>query len=224
MLKKIILSTRPMAYKEEQVLFSTVGLETWHLPLAEIVRLPLTQQAQTAIRSADWLFFTSQIPVSQILPYSSPKAKIAVIGAKTASEVAALGKSVSFVSQAPTKAAMIEEWHKLQRRPQQIFYAKSQLADDLLEKQLITHHVISCVTYHNQSNEANAKELRKLLQMDALHGVYLTSPSIVDRFYAVYKDFLDVSLELIALGETTKQQIESYGLTATLLSVYMNQC
>lgn len=223
MLKKIILSTRPMVYKEEQALFSILGIETWHLPLAKIERLPLTQQARTALQSADWLFFTSQIPVSQILPYSPPQAKIAVIGAKTATEVTACGKLVSFVSQAPTKIAMIEEWCKFQQSPQQIFYAKSQLADDLLEKQLTNHHVVSCVTYHNQPHEANAEELRKLLQMNALHGVYLTSPSIVDRFYAVYKDFLDVALEFIALGETTKQQIESYGLTATLLSVYMNQ-
>lgn len=203
---------------EDQELFEALNYQTEILPLTEIILRPLSAKQIDALKSSQWVFFTSQSAVDQTLKAADKQIKIAVIGNKTAQAVRACGRQATFISSVETKQGMLAEWSKLYQEPTTIFYPKSQLADTYLEDQLkARHHVASFVLYENRFPIKAKEELKSLLRHQKIQGVYLTSPSAWRRFFSVYRLF-DLELELFVIGNTTKQAVLKDGYESSVLS------
>ncbi|WP_281169967.1 uroporphyrinogen-III synthase [Enterococcus pallens] len=197
-----------------------MGYQTRVLPLTSIQTLPLAGEELQQLRLSSWLFFTSQAAVPTVLAQVLPGINVAVIGQKTAEAVRRMGVEPAFISSKETKREMVKEWRMLYPQPTTIFYPKSQLADNLLEQMLEdTYQVHSFVAYQNLFLPDNQIKLDDLLRKAAVQSVYFTSPSAWRRFYSVYQHYY-LPLELIAIGETTKQAIEKTGCKATLIEKY----
>lgn len=220
-MKKIVLTRAFELNWEDQQFFQKMGYQTTILPLTKINFLPISenQELLTAIKKADWLFFTSQTPVARILPLISSKVKIAVIGEKTAEAVRKMDVSVDFISKVARKEAFIKEWLQAVPMQQRIFYPKSQLADTLLEERLgEQHRVDSFVVYENIFPKTAEEELKKLFIANQIEGVYLTSPSSWARFLKVYQHYPDRKIDLFVIGETTRNAVKQSGYSAHLIT------
>ncbi|WP_107995227.1 uroporphyrinogen-III synthase [Trichococcus paludicola] len=220
MTKKMLL-TRPLAMNaEEQIRFRAQGFgQFYEIPLCAIKPLPITEAIKRKINAAEWLFFTSQAPVASVLAVIEKGhcPLIAVIGKKTGEMVRSCGFEVAFVSPQETKKQFVSAWQEQFPAGTSIFYPKSQLADDSIEKLLgIENEVIGSVLYRNVFLEERKAELAELLNLGELSAVYFASPSAWKRFLSVYNKTDKKSLLFFAIGETTKNAINQSGYEAVL--------
>jgi uroporphyrinogen-III synthase len=194
-----------------------LGYQSEIVPLTEIQYQPLDSTTKNEIAQSEWLFFTSQAAVKQILPWTLPQTKIAVIGENTAAEVRAHGRKPTFISPVATKVAMLDNWRRQYPEKSSIFYPKSQLADTYLEEQLQVHYqVTTFIAYQNHWSTANQQRLTQLLKRRQLSAIYFTSPSAWHRFYSVYQKELQ-PLTFFTIGATTQQAIQADGYSAEIL-------
>jgi uroporphyrinogen-III synthase len=218
MKKKLLLTRKAGLNQADQLAFEKKGYQVTILPLTAVSFLPLSWQSVQAIQQADWLFFTSQTPVALVLKQlerDTPTPKIAVIGKQTAKAVQHAGFTVAFLSKQATKRAFLAEWQAENQPGQTIFYPKSQLADDFLEKQLGTAHTVNgVVVYQNIFPKENQQQLRTLFEQQAFTSVYVTSPSAWRRFFQVYRHFLNQPIEIMVIGPTTQRAVSQDGFAA----------
>ncbi|MEI2802165.1 MAG: hypothetical protein V9E84_00140 [Trichococcus flocculiformis] len=62
--------TRPLAMNAEDQVRFRAGKDTerfYEIPLCEIKQLPIPESIKNKINAAEWLFFTSQAPVTECL-------------------------------------------------------------------------------------------------------------------------------------------------------------
>lgn len=218
-----ILLTRAAKYNQkDNVFFRQRGFSVIEYPLTEISLLTevfddaLTQQ----LNSCDWIFFTSQAPVTAIMTFMKQHQiafpKIACIGRQTAATAANFGADITFIGSHATKSSLLTEWQALygQTEGQLIFYPKSQLAQPIV---LSKQQVIDRTVYHNQFSSASEIGLRQLLQTTYLDAVYVASPSAWQRFYQVYSQ-LSISIQqFYTIGTTTAACIEKAGFSSIIL-------
>jgi uroporphyrinogen-III synthase len=218
MKKQLLLTRKAGLNQADQLAFEKKGYQVTILPLTAVSFLPLSDQSVQAIQQADWLFFTSQTPVSLVLrqlQVGTPMPKIAVIGKQTAKAVEQAGFTVTFLSKHATKQAFLAEWLADNQPGQTIFYPKSQLADDFLEKQLGLDHTVSgVVVYQNIFPKENQRQLATLFEQHAFTSVYVTSPSAWHRFFQVYRHFLNQTIEIMVIGPTTQRAVSQDGFAA----------
>lgn len=219
MTKPVILLTRQAGLNEADAqTFSQAGFATVACPLLTLKYLPLEKETKKNIEVANWLLFTSQAPVAQILPLISNSCNIATIGKKTAQVVEKLGRQVAFISPKETKKDFVAAFAKANPDPGNIFYPKSQLANDYIETQLgKVAHVTSATTYLNLPDESGLEQCKKLLQDQAVAGVYLTSPSSAKRFLSLGETLASDFL-YFAIGLTTKNYLAQKGIESQLIS------
>lgn len=205
---------------EDQLRFRAEGFDRFYeIPLCEIKPLPITEAIKTKINAAEWLFFTSQAPVANVLAVidKGRHPLIAVIGKKTAEAVRSCGFEVAFVSPQETKKQFVSAWQESFPAGTTIFYPKSQLADDAIEELLgIENEVTGSVLYHNVFLEERKAELTVLLNLGKLSAVYFASPSAWNRFLSVYNKSDKKPLIFYAIGATTKNAINKSGHEAVL--------
>lgn len=218
---KAMLLTRPLSMNaEDQIRFSAEGFGRFYeIPLCEIKQLPLTEAIKKEIHSAEWLFFTSQAPVANVLAVieKGQRPLIAVIGKKTGEMVRSCGFEVAFVSPQETKRKFVSAWQERFPAGTSIFYPKSQLADDFIEECLGSENkVTGTVLYHNIFPDERKAELAELLNSGDLSAVYFASPSAWKRFLSVYNKTEKKPLIFHAIGETTKKAINDSGYEAVL--------
>lgn len=219
MTKPVILLTRQTGLnKTDAQTFSQAGFATVECPLLALKFLPLDAATIKAIAKADWLLFTSQAPVAQILPYTSLQCKIATIGQKTAQVVQKFGREVAFISPKETKTDFVATFIKANPQPGNLFYPKSQLANDYIETQLGKQaNVTSETTYLNLPDELGLERCKKLLKEKAVVGVYLTSPSAAKRFLSL-REALTSDLLFFVIGSTTQNYLAKRGIKSQLIS------
>lgn len=219
MKKRILLTRTEQKNQADSQRFAALGYESCAVSLSEFVFAPMTKQLKKTINHADWLFFTSQTPVNYVLALVETVKKIAVIGEQTAEAVRKAGATVSFISPEATKAALIRTWQIRFPAGQHIFYPKSQLADDFLERELGRQHAVaSAVVYQNHFPASSRKELRALLAARRIDAVYLASPSAWRRFFSVYQPFSQtVPLEIFVIGPATQAAVRKVGFSAKIL-------
>ena len=219
MKKACILLTRLAGLNElDQAFFIAKGYQTQILPLTAISLRKLSANEIAEIKATQWLFFTSQVPVESILKHAQSSVKIAVIGQKTAQAVINAGFTPTFISPKETKEMLLTTWQKAYPKKTRILYPKSQLADNNVEKMLANYEVQSFIAYDNLFPLTSQKKLEKVLETKKITAVYFTSPSAWRRFIKVYKNYSALSLQFVAIGETTKKAIEKAGYTARLKS------
>lgn len=203
--------------QQDENFFQAKGYQTKILPLTEIKLYTPTDFLFNQLKQSEWVFFTSQAAVKNILPLSNNEIKIAVIGKKTAQVVYDCGRIPTFVSSTETKRAMLKEWQECYPEPTTIFYPKSQLADDYIETELSANYKISSfIAYQNCCPPTAKKDLRTLLSSENIQAVYLTSPSSWKRFLSVYQEF-KTKLVIFTIGETTKQAVLRDGYEAKII-------
>ncbi|WP_303218237.1 uroporphyrinogen-III synthase [Enterococcus asini] len=219
--KPMILLTRQKGLNESDVLrFTQAGYEVSVCPLLTLRFLPIPKDVQKSLIQADWVLFTSQTPVPQIVPLLREQTKIAVIGEKTAKAVCKLNREVDFISPQETKRAFLATFKEAYPQVGRVFYPKSQLADDYIETQLqTTAKVTSQVTYLNLPAKDGLKRCSHLLQEKAIDGVYLTSASAAKRFLAVVEETGTTNqLLYFAIGATTQSYLAKRGIASHLIS------
>lgn len=198
-MKKILLLRQDN--RQDAAFFEQKGYAAISLPLSQMKLRALTEVDIRVIKQADWLIFTSQTAVEQVLSVlDNPKVKIAAVGEKTAEKIESFGFQVAFTPEKQTKAGLLAEGNFQGK----ILYPKSNLADEQLEEVLGAQGL---VCYDNLPLNENLAELEQLLAQKSLSAVYLASPSAWRRFYSLYRHYPQ-ALELIAIGETTKRAIE----------------
>lgn len=214
-----LLLTRQIDWNtSDRKLFEQLGYEiAEEVPLIEIWYLPWAKEDKQHLRDTEWLFFTSHTPITNTLAFVETSKKIAVIGERSAKEVRNNGFEPTFISSSPNKKTMLKEWQAQYPNADQIFYPKSDLADQWVEDTLAAKDIYSFVSYRNVCPEVSTKKLAKLLEKAAFDAVYLTSPSAWQRFLQVYQEY-DHPLELIAIGTTTLNEIEKNGYKGRLLA------
>ncbi|MDM8213450.1 uroporphyrinogen-III synthase [Enterococcus hirae] len=219
MKKRILLTRTEQKNHADSRRFAALGYESCMVSLSEFVFAPATPRLKQTINRADWLFFTSQTPVRYVLALTETAKKIAVIGEQTAEAVKKAGAAVDFISPEATKAALIRTWQTRFSAGQHIFYPKSQLADDFLERELGRRHAVaSAVVYQNRFPASSRKKLRALLAARRIDAVYLASPSAWRRFFSVYQPFSQtVPLEIFVIGTATQAAVRKVGFTAKIL-------
>lgn len=219
--KKTILLTRQKGLNETDALsFTKAGYEVLFCPLLTLRFLSIPKDVQKRLTQADWVLFTSQTPVPQIVPLLRKQTKIAVIGEKTAEAVCKLNREVDFISPQETKRAFLATFKDAYPQAGRVFYPKSQLADDYIETQLQTiAKVTSQVTYLNLPAKDGLKRCSHLLQEKAIDGVYVTSPSAAKRFLAVAEETGTTNPILyFAIGATTQAYLAKRGIASRLIS------
>ena len=184
--------------------FSVKFDEIQFLPISKIKMREISAEILSDLTNSEWIFFTSGKCVAEILQFHDGQ-KIATIGHQTAKLVKKLGFHVDFISNISQKLEMCREFDEKFPEHGQIFYPKSNLADDLPLK-----NAVSWTVYDNLPSN-----LTVLSQLTAFDAVYFSSPSNWSRFLQTLPE-VDKKLQLIAIGQTTAKAIEKSGFQPIL--------
>ena len=199
-MKKILLLRQNNS--EDAIFFEKRGYEPVCISLSQTILRELSQQDCQLINHSDWLIFTSQTAVEQVLAVlKNPKVKIAAVGLRTAEKIETAGFHVDFIPRHQTKKGLLAEGSF----QGSILYPKGNLADDLLEEELGAKGI---VCYDNKPVKENLAQLEEVLSQGILSAAYFASPSAWSRFNELYRHHPQ-KLELIAIGETSKAAIEA---------------
>ena len=230
-MKKLLLTRLPEDNEEDRRYFEQRGFQCVQLPLMQLTpRQPVEDSVIEQLQAADWIFLTSQHSASffvELVRTNLPASffeekKFAVIGEQTAAVLKYWGIRVDFQAQTPLKEKLFEEWSATQvcqGACAKIVYPKSSLADDRGEQLLTTagHKLFTFVLYDNQLPVEAVQKLKAFLGDSILSAVYFTSPSLWQRFYAVYQQLsYQPDLSFFCVGRTTQQLIEQAGFNAEL--------
>ncbi|MBM7689248.1 hypothetical protein BCR24_10835 [Enterococcus ureilyticus] len=222
-MKKILLTRLPQDNVDDCLYFQQKGFETVEIPLLELKRRVMGQSFEVMLEQSEWVFLTSQHAAEfffqQISKRDVEQKKFAVIGEKTAQVLLANNVKLMFQAPRPTKKHLFEAWAACNREPTSILYPKSNLADNLGESELIAkgHQLFTPILYDNYVPQKNQQKLKTLLLADKITSVYLASPSLWQRFFAVFKNTTLKEMPMLyCLGETTRQAILKDGYEAII--------
>ncbi|MFJ8063165.1 uroporphyrinogen-III synthase [Psychrobacillus sp. NPDC096426] len=183
------------------------------------------QQKLIACYEYDWLIFTSQSSVhafnSKIKQYeidaSSFKAKIAVVGSKTACAIERLGFHVSFTPTIFSADVFVKEFPAVSAAHESCLFFKGNRAKNTIVDGL-PNVVDTWTIYETVKVEENTEQVRTLLESVESCSIIFTSPSIADVFHrnigihTGYERFT-----ICTIGHITKNYLESLGATVQVM-------
>ncbi|MGX7151157.1 uroporphyrinogen-III synthase [Enterococcus ureasiticus] len=221
-MKKVLLTRLREDNHDDRLYFQKKGFESIEIPLLALKKRELGQLFEIMLAKSEWVFLTSQHAAEFFFQQvktdkryiTLETKKFAVIGEKTAVILLKNGIKVDFFSPNPTKASLFKTWAKTYPVATTIFYPKSNLADNTGEADLVQigHYLFTPILYDNFLLEESNRQLKKYLVDNKIEAVYLASPSLWERFLAIFIETgLNEMPKLYCLGETTKQAITSNG-------------
>jgi len=177
-----------------------------------------------ALDTYDWLIFTSKVTVETFFSFIKMEEmktfpKIAVIGKKTAEVLAERGLSPEFVPTAYVAESFVEEFRPYIQPGLRVLIPKGNLAREYIATTLTKDglHVDEVVIYETYMPEDSRTKLVRMLTDKQLDILTFTSPSTVDHFMAVVREFgfeQQVKECIIGcIGPVTEKKLLSYGLT-----------
>lgn len=234
---RIFISTRaPEAGDTLPDLIGAQGGTLLSLPMIEIKSVELKKDDATKIRQLeiyDWLFFTSRNGVvhffgqlidltgSSELPASL---KIAVVGAKTASELEYYGYSPTFTSTSHGSADMVSEFMALHKPENlKILLSLGNLADNTLKDHLAVRNQVDRIDVYNTCRpEKVDQSILKQIAAGQYDMVLFTSPSTFGHFSSLAGPEILSKLKMASIGTTTSRAVHEAGydplLTAKMSS------
>lgn len=173
----------------------------------------------------DWLIFTSQSSVhafySKVKQFeietSSLKAKIAVVGSKTACAIESLGFHVSFTPTIFSADVFVKEFPAVSAAHESCIFLKGNLAKSTLVDGL--PNVIDTWTiYETVEVDENLEQVRTLLESGESCSLVFTSPSTASVFHrniGVHTGY--DRFTICTIGHITKNYLESLGATVQVM-------
>jgi hydroxymethylbilane synthase len=185
------------------------------------------------LNSYDWLFFTSRNGVAHFfrllidhtgsseLPASL---KIAVVGAKTASELEYYGYSPTFTGISHGSSEMATEFCGTHHpRNCKILLALGNLADDTLKTILGADNQVDRIdVYETREPKSVDNNLIQRIKDSQYDLILFTSPSTFHHFSSFFDDSVVKSLKIASIGTTTSRAIQEAGLTPLLTATMSN--
>lgn len=184
---------------------------------------PRLQEFLHNVNRYDWIIFTSNVAVEtffSFLPGASAASlpKIAVIGKKTEEILKKKGLQVEFTPSAYVAETFVNEFSPYVHRGMNIFIPKGNLAREYISESLRAcgAHVDEAVVYETYMPQENRTKLAGMIAAGELDILLFTSPSTVDHFMDVVKDFqLESRIRACligCIGPVTEKKLLSYGL------------
>jgi len=174
------------------------GAEVVEVPTLEIRPLPLTARTRATLRSLDgfqWLIFSSVNAVEQFMrglaqakaPLSSlDKARIACVGAATATALEGFGLRSHLVPRDYKQEGLVRSFRKVPLKGKKVLMVQAGQGRDLLEKALRKKgaSLTPLVLYENRVPAGTSEKLREMFAQEAPHLLTFASSSAVDHFFA----------------------------------------
>lgn len=177
-----------------------------------------------ALDTYDWLIFTSNVTVETFFSFVDGTGegvklpKIAVIGKRTQEVLVKKGLHVEFVPSAYVAEVFAEEFLPYVQPGTRVLIPKGNLAREYIASSLAEAgaHVDEVVIYETYMPEDSRAKLSRMLSERELDILTFTSPSTIDNFMMVVKEFgLQDRLEgcLVAcIGPVTEKRLREHGL------------
>lgn len=173
----------------------------------------------------EWLIFTSQSSVHAFhskmkkfgLSPSVIKAKIAVVGSKTADAIGKIGLSVDFTPTTFSADVFVREFPAYSSLNETCLFLKGSLAKDTITKGL-SNRVDEWIIYETIDLKENIEQLRILMETEENCSIIFTSPSTVKVFHQSIGIQMGYdTLTVCAIGHITRQYLESLGATVNVM-------
>lgn len=173
----------------------------------------------------DWLIFTSQSSVkafqSKMVKYrldaSFFKAKIAVVGIKTANAIETLGLTVDFTPTIFSADIFVQEFPTVASLTDRCLFVKGNLAKDTITAGL-NHEVDEWTIYETVELEENKEFVKKLLMSEEKCSIIFTSPSTAEVFHrSIGVSFGYEHITVCAIGHITKHFLESMKVSVQVM-------
>lgn len=213
---KVILTREEEDIKKDKKLFEAEGFRVIELPLIKTVSLP----AELPTQDYDYVVFQSQKAVKYFFERwkISPKAKVIAVGEKTAELLRKSGYEVFRVPEKQSAEGLIETFRNLPKGV--VLIPKSKIGKrELLEFLQSSGFKVYELDLYTTEPIIYPKEefVAKLSEGDF---ILFYSPSAVSAFFANLQRheiaLKDISLQFVAVGETTKVALTSEGVKEVL--------
>lgn len=179
--------------------------------------------ARKRIHAYDWVIFTSKTAVEAFfaedeLPIIKRWPKIAVIGKKTEDCLLNKGLKADFIPTEYVAEGFVQEFLPFVKKGTKVLIPKGNLARDYIGTSLEDHgvKVDEVIVYETFFPKESVQLLKKQLSGKGIDILTFTSPSTVDHFMGVVKEFgLHGSIHnciIGCIGPVTKERAGAYGL------------
>lgn len=177
------------------------------------------------INDFDWLIFTSQNAVdafyNKLKRHATKgkriKAKIAVVGAKTAEKLSSYNFSVSFTPSIFSADVFAKEFPLISGQNPKCLFIRGSMAKDTLKNGL-PFSIKEWTVYQTEKNLSHIHSLIELIQCNQETIILFASPSAVDVFakYAA-KAVGWNSVKIASIGHITAAALDRYGAQITYM-------
>lgn len=173
------------------------------------------------LHTYDWIIFTSDVTVETFFAILGEKQllpKIAVIGEKTEKVLLEMGVPVHFVPKEYVAESFAKEFSPYVIEGEKILIPKGNLARNYIAQYFRSQGnvVDEVIIYETYFPDSSKEKLIELLNKKSLDVLPFTSPSTIDHFISVVKEYnLDDSIKdcvIAAIGPVSKKKCESVGL------------
>lgn len=224
--KKVLVPRGAGQAKSFSQLVEKYGGISIEIPLIAFRPIELTEQLQramTEIDTYDWIVFTSNVTVETFFSiYKKEEYKsfprIAVIGKKTEEVLQEKGLKAEFVPSAYVTEVFTDEFLSMVPSGSKVLIPKGNLAREYISASLSNHGVLvdEIVIYETYMPEDSREKLAKMLAEDEIDILMFTSPSTVNHFMSVVKEYqLERHIDrcvISCIGPVTEKKLRAFGL------------
>ena len=173
----------------------------------------------------DWFIFTSQSGVQAFhekmkrynVDSSFFRAKIAVVGSKTATAMEEIGFTVDFVPNTFSADVFVQEFPSVISSEDNCLFIRGNLAKTTISDGLVNLVNIWTI-YETVELEENIEQVKKTLKGGHNCSIIFTSPSTVEAFHhRIGKDTGYDRFTICAIGHITKNYLNSLGVTVHVM-------
>ncbi|WP_223591121.1 uroporphyrinogen-III synthase [Neobacillus bataviensis] len=188
-------------------------------PIASNERL---QDCLKALDTYDWIIFTSNVTVETFFTFLDDSVealpRVAVIGKKTEEVLKEKGVQAEFVPSVYVAEEFVEEFLPILQSGSKVLIPKGNLAREYIAAALTEAgaQVEEVIIYETYLPEESRLKVRGMLADGEIDILSFTSPSTVDHFMEVVKDY-DLHEQLSScviscIGPVTEKKLLEYGL------------
>jgi uroporphyrinogen-III synthase len=224
--KKVLVPRGAGQAKSFSQLVEKYGGISIEIPLIAFRPVETSQQLQSAMKEIDtydWIVFTSNVTVETFFSFfkkedSKAFPKIAVIGKKTEEVLMDKGLKAEFVPSAYVTEVFTDEFIPIVPTGSKVLIPKGNLAREYISTSLSNHGVLvdEIVIYETYMPAESREKLVKMLSEDEIDILTFTSPSTVNHFMSVVKEYkLERHLErcvISCIGPVTEKRLLAFGL------------
>jgi uroporphyrinogen-III synthase len=224
--KKVLVPRGAGQAKSFSQLVEKYGGISIEIPLIAFRPIELTEQLQHAmneIDTYDWIVFTSNVTVETFFSFYKKEEKksfprIAVIGKKTEEVLQEKGFNAEFVPSAYVTEVFTEEFLPIVPSGSKVLIPKGNLAREYISTSLSNHGVLvdEIVIYETYMPDDSREKLAKMLEENEIDILMFTSPSTVNHFMSVVKEYqLESHIErcvISCIGPITEKKLRAFGL------------